>query len=207
MDISKIKEKMKNVPFGNSIFQIEHFSRGNETPERAYRNCLLQLNQKIKALKECEFRRRRLDIDIQELSQKFEEAEGFEKKRIAIDIEEKKFYLNEEVKLIEDCYIEIRVYENILSQLPDFSREDFEKAESIYWEKKLLADMQKEVSSLGYVQKDTMQSLEQIGIKVGKNEQGQIVYLKEGKNDNFLCFNPSNTDRGDETVIAEASSE
>ena len=198
---------MRNVPFGSSVYQIEHFSRGAETPERSYRNCLLQLNQKIKALKECEFRRRKLEIDMRELAQKVETAECFEKERLVIDIEEKQFHLGEEIKLIEDCYIEIKTYENMLSQLPDFTREDFEKAEGIYWEKKLLSDMQKEVLSFGYVQKDTMQSLEQIGIKVGKNEQGQIVYFKEAKNDNFLCFNPSNIDGGDAVAIAEASLE
>ena len=52
MDLSKIQKMMRNVPFGMSVYQIEKFNRGQETPERLYRNCLLQLNQKIRALKE-----------------------------------------------------------------------------------------------------------------------------------------------------------
>lgn len=178
MDIYKIREKMKNVPFGNSIFQIEKFSRGLETPERTYRNCLLQLNQKIKSLKECEFRRKRLEIDIEEIDEKLQKAEGFEKQRLDIDREEKQFHLDEEIKLIEDCCIEIKVYENILNQLPDFTREEFEKGEAIYWEKRLLADMKREVLSLGCVAKDTIESLEKIGIEVGRNVRGEIAFQK-----------------------------
>lgn len=201
MDIYKIKEKMKNVPFGNSIFQIEHFSRGLETPERAYRNCLLQLNQKLKALKECELRRKRFEIDMAEIEEKLRDAVSFEKRRLEIDKEEKQFSLDEEVKLIEDCYIEIKAYENTLNQLPDITREEFEKAEGVYWEKKLLNDARQEVTALGYVAKDTIQSLEQIGILVGKNEQGAIAFQKtEVKNDNFLCFNPTNTAGRDKAV-------
>ena len=39
------KDQFKNVPFGNSIFQITTFGHGQETPERQYRNCLLQLDK------------------------------------------------------------------------------------------------------------------------------------------------------------------
>ena len=121
-------------------------------------------------------------------------ADGFERQRLEIDREEKQFHLDEEVKLIADCYIEIKVYENILNQLPGFTRADFENGEAIYWEKKLLADMKREVISGGGVKTDTMQSLEQIGIKVGRNENGEIAYIKEEKNGNFLCFNPTDND-------------
>lgn len=181
MDMLKLKEKMKHIPFGNSIFQIEHFSRGLETPERTYRNCLLQLNQKLRAMKECEFRRRRLEIDVEEIRDKLKDAKDLTAQRLWIDLEEKQFNLDEEIKLIEDCIIEIKTFENILNQLPDFTREEFEKAEGVYWEKRLLADMRKEVVSVGFVAKDTMQSLEQIGIKIGRNEKGEIAYIKEGQ--------------------------
>ena len=190
------KSKMKNVPFGNSVFQIEHFSRGAETPTRTYRNCLLQLHQKYKALKECEFRRKRLEIDIDEIKAKSAITTEFEQRRLEIDVEEKQFNLDEEIKLIEDCIVEIKTYENILNQLPDFSRTDFEKAEGVYWEKKLLNDARLQIMSLGYIAQDTQQSLKQIGINVERSEQGQIVFQKVGevKNDNFLCFNPTDTD-------------
>ena len=43
-----INEKMKEVPFGNSAFQIIHFTAKHETPERSYRSILLQLDSKNK---------------------------------------------------------------------------------------------------------------------------------------------------------------
>ena len=181
MDQSKLNQKFRSVPFGMSVFQIEHFNRGQETPERLYRNCLLQLSQKMRILKECEFRRKRFEIDLEEIEEKLQNTDGFEKRRLEIDRDEKVFNLEQEIKLIEDCYIECKTYENILDQLPEFTREQFEDAEKFYWEKRLLADMRREVLSDGRVSKDTMEALEQIGIVTGKDQNGQIAYSKEQK--------------------------
>ena len=179
--IHKLQKLMRSVPFGMSVYQIEKFNRGMETPERLYRNCLLQLNQKMRALKECEFRRKRYEIDLEEIEEKLKDAEGFEKRRLEIDRDEKTFNLNEEIKFIEDCYIECRTYENILDGLPEFTREQFENAEGEYWEKKLLNDMRREALSDGRVDKGTMEALEKLGIAVGRNENGQIAYVKDAK--------------------------
>ena len=176
MDMSKLQDKMRTVPFGMSVFQIKNFNRGQETPERLYRNCLLQLNQKMRVLKECEFRRARYEIDIEEIDEKSKNSDGFEKRRMEIDRNEKVFNLEQEIKLIEDCYIECRTYVDILDQLPEFTREQFEGAEGVYWEKRLLDDAKYEVLSIGTIGKDTAKSLEQIGIMIGKNKKGQIAY-------------------------------
>ncbi|QGH73443.1 MAG: hypothetical protein [Podoviridae sp. cty5g4] len=179
-DLDDIKTQFKNVPFGESMFQIKAFNRGQETPERLYRNCLLQLDKKIRALYECKFRRRRIDIDIAELKSKLNQAKSFDKQRYEIDIEEKEYQLETEIKLIEDALIEVEVYKKILSEIPQFTREEFEKSESVYWEKRLLGDMKKEMLSSGSVGKDTIKSLEQIGITIGRNKDGQLVYGGHG---------------------------
>jgi len=179
MDLSKMQKMMRNVPFGMSVYQIEKFNRGQETPERLYRNCLLQLNQKIRALKECEFRRKRYEIDLEEINEKLKMVNGFERQRLEIDWDEKNFNLDGEIKLIEDAYIECQTYISILDGLPEFTREQFEHAEEVYWERKLLNDARHEVSSSGRVSQDTMKALEQIRIVVGRNEQGQIAYSKD----------------------------
>ena len=176
--LSKLQKQMRNVPFGMSVFQIKSFNRGQETPERLYRNCLLQLNQKLMALKECQFRRQRYEIDLEEIEEKLKTAEGFEKRRLEVDREEKIYKLEQEIKLIEDCCIECATHAKILEQLPEFTREQFESAEGTYWESKLLNDLRREVLSIGHVGKDTLESLEQIGVAVGRNEQGQIAYTK-----------------------------
>jgi len=182
----------RNVPFGNSVFQIQHFTDGKETPQRRYRHCLLQLNQKARALKECEFRRKRLEIDFEEITEKLKTSTNYETKRLEVDLEEKEYCLEIEVKLIEDCLIEIAAYKKILSGLPEYSREEFERAEQEYWEKRLLGDAQREVISVGHVTIQTIQSLEDIGISVGRNEKGQIAYTKGEKNNDYLCLDQTN---------------
>lgn len=192
------KEQMRNVPFNNSVFQILQFSRGQETPERTYRNCLLQLNQKLNALQECKFRRERTDIDIEEIEEELKTADGFKRKRLEIDLREKQFQIENEKKLIEDAIIEVNTFRYILKSLPEFTREEFERAEPKYWKEKLLADARHEIVSSGYIGKDTINSLEQIGIDVGKNEKGQFVFqdkniLEKGdKINDILCLNQTN---------------
>lgn len=175
-DLEEIKAQFKNVPFGDSVYQINKFNRGQETPERLYRNCLLQLDKKIRALNECKFRRRRIEVDIAELKSKLHKANSFDKQRHEIDIEEKEYQLDNELKLIEDAFIEVETYRQILKTLPVFTRAEFEKGEEEYWKRRLLGDMQNEVLSIGTVKPDTMKSLGQIGIMVGRNEKGQMAY-------------------------------
>jgi len=170
-----IKEKMKQVPFGNSCFQIQNFIGNQESTERSYRHILLQLDAKNKAMKECYFRRKRKEILIREITEKIETASGFDKERLLVDFEEAEFYLEEEIKLIEDCVIEIKMYEKLLEGLPDFSREDFENSEMGYWKKRLFADAERELLSSGSINTGTLQSLEKIGVTFQKDEKGRLI--------------------------------
>ncbi len=189
-------ENFKNVPFGNSVFQIKHFTDGQETPERRYRHCLLQLHQKRATLKECEFRRRRIDIDIAELKSKIKmiNSDSFDRQRLEIDLEEKEYGLEAEIKLIEDCLTEVATFEALLKDLPEFTREEFEGAEQIYWERRLLGDARREFISSGSVSPGVISSLENIGVAVGKNDKNQITYRKESEND-LLCVNETDTNK------------
>lgn len=196
---------MFNIPFGNSIFQIVNFTAGKETPERRYRHCLLQLNQKHRAMKECEFRRRRLNIDIAEINEQIKEATSFEKQRLEIDLEEKEYNMAAEIKLIEDCVIEIKAYEQILKTLPQFTREEFEQAEQEYWEKRLLEDARREMISTGSVSVQTIESLEDIGLQIGRNEKGQITYNRR-KDSDILCFDTTDNN-GDKITDTKTDAE
>ena len=171
-----------DIPFGNSVYQIKTFM-AEKTPERQYRNAALQLRQKYIAMKECEFRRKRFEIDIAEIQEKLlSKATTFETQRLRVDLEEKQFLLDNEIKLIKDCLIEIAVYRQILKTLPKFNREDFEKAEPKYWKNRLISDAEREVVGTGMVGPGTLKSLEQVGIVVGRNEKGQIAYQETNEN-------------------------
>lgn len=175
-----MKDKLKNVPFGDSIFQIVNFISNEYTPERSYRKILLQLDKKNKAMMECKFRRKRREIDILEIEKKLQNANEFEKMRLEIDKEEAEYYLESEIKLIEDCIIEIKTYEKLLEQFPDFSRNDFEKSEYGYWKKRLIKDAECQINSMGTVSEGTIKALGQIGIKgIQKNDQGNLIIFED----------------------------
>jgi hypothetical protein len=169
---------MKNIPFGNSQYQIK-FSSIHESPERTFRHVLLQLDQKEKALAECSFRRRRKEIDIAEITEKLNKTKGFKFQRLQIELDEAIFYQQVEIKLIEDCMIEIETYKNILKSLPEFTREDFEKSEPLYWKTRLLKTANMEIISSGTVSTGTLIALNQIGIEFKRNEKGLLECIED----------------------------
>ena len=140
LDIDALWKEMENVPFGNSAFQNEHFTDGQEAPERRYRHAMLQLHKKVHALQACEFRRQRIDIDIEELDEKTRDAEGFELRRLEIDRAEKEWQLKAEEQLIVDAMVEVETYRAMLEDLPKPTREQFEAAELGYWRKRLIGE-------------------------------------------------------------------
>lgn len=186
--LGQLQEQMRQVPFGNSVYQITRFNK-KETPERYYRHLLLQLSQKLMALKECEFRRRRLDVDLAEINEKLSTATGFEKERLLIDREEKEYLLESENKMIEDALVEIATFEKALSVLPKFTREQFEQAEHGYWRQRLLNDAKREFLATGTISVGTLSSLEATGLQIGRNKEGQISYTEAKDNDLLLESN------------------
>lgn len=173
-----IKDRMQEIPFGNSVFQIAQFILNQESPERAYRAALVNYDAKMKALKESDFRRKRKDIDLREIDEKLLKAEGFERERLLIDKEEAEYGLNEELKLIHDCKVEIEAYKKVIESLPAYSREDFEKSELSYWKTRLLKQAQLEIKSTGFITYGVLDSLFKIGVQVGKNDAGEFCIIE-----------------------------
>lgn len=165
-----------NIPFDKSKFTIEKFIANENTPARAVKKIILNLNLKIQAAKGYEFNKRRKEIDLKEKEEKLCFAEGFEKERLLIDIEEIKFNMEVGNKLYDDCLYEIKVYQHLLAHLPKFNRDTFERDEEEYWVKRLMADTRREVMQCGRIEKGTLESLEKIGITIGKDEKGQLKF-------------------------------
>lgn len=172
---------MNDIPFGNSDFQIINFIAREYTPERAVRKVLLQLDKKLAALKAHEFANRRRELDVKEKEEQLKKAKGTKRKRLLIDIEEIRYNQEREEKLRLDCLHEIELYNGILAKLPKTDRESFEKAEITYWERRLLADARREYIAGGRVNKDTLESLERIGLKLVKDENNTFLLVR--KND------------------------
>lgn len=176
--LAELIEECRNVPFGNSKFQIECFIAGGQAPERLYRNCLLQFDQKMLSLQSTKFSRDRRKIDVEELEHKIHHnsAFGYDLKRLQVDLEEKKYHLAREEKLIEDCMIEINTYVEILNKLPKFTREQFESAEIGYWSKRLIHESNVQLLTTGSVDPGTAGELSKLGIGLARSPEGKLGF-------------------------------
>lgn len=190
--IQEIKEASKNVPFGSSEFQNIYFSANQETPERKYRHLVLQMDQKINTLQHCKFNRDRIELAIEELEYKIHscEPDSFEARKLKIDLKEKQWALNNEVKLIEDAIIELVTFYSMFKQLPSIDRLTFEKQEKVYWTERLLREAKASVLSTGSIEQGLSLALSHIGIdpvaaqvelKQLNNEQAQL-FIENKKN-------------------------
>jgi hypothetical protein len=167
-----------NIPYGDSLFQIENFIAVGPDG-RKLRTCQLQLRKKLSAIEECKLRRRRLDIDKREKEEKLQTAEGYEKERIQVDLDEIQYKLDSEIELIEDCVIEAKYYQGVIDSLPKMTREDFEAEEKSYWTNRLLNDARREIATSGRVEKGTLESIEKIGLKLGRDDQNNLIVMEE----------------------------
>jgi len=99
----------------------------------------------------------------------------FVRERLEIDLEEAEYGLEEEIKLIEDCIIEIEVYKKLLEDFPEYTREDFENGERLYWRKRFLKQAELELASTGTIGLGILDSLDKIGHKILKTPEGKFI--------------------------------
>lgn len=136
----KLNERFKDIPFGNSQFQVENFIINAQlTPARAYRSIGLNLSKCLQALKVAYFGYQRNLIDIAELEDKVGSVASnkYEKQRNELALEEKRSGEAHLVKLVEDAAKEASFYVKILDKFPKYTKEQFEREESEHFKKKL----------------------------------------------------------------------
>ncbi len=135
-DLGKVIEEYDkaffDIPFGNSAFQIENFIiNAAHTPERAYRAIGLTMRAKIQALKEAYYNLKKQEVDIEELQEKASAnwVTKWEKKRAAIDLEQKQEMKSDTMKLINDALAELSVLYSVFKKMPRYTRQQFERGE------------------------------------------------------------------------------
>ncbi len=179
MKESDLMEIARAVPFGQSAFQNVYLADDADTPERKLRYVLLQLDQRLSALKANEFARRRLDVKLRRVQLKLADAEGLDREELQIDADELEHGVVRQAKLIEDCEIEIKTFEAMLEQLlrelPEINRERFEQAERGYWTQRFIAKARREVALLGAPGLDTLGVLEQLGLEVRRDGDALLI--------------------------------
>lgn len=173
--VEEVKKIMWDIPFGNTRFQIEHFLR-EYTAERQLRMILLQMSEKITSLEKFRLNRKRIELDLEELEEKITAAQGRERLRLELDLEEKRIDYNQSLKLVNDTLEEVKIYDQLLREVQDaigeVSRESFERAEQKYWEARLLDDARASMTSSGSLDKGVVQSLQKIGLTAVRTPEG-----------------------------------
>jgi len=177
INLKELQEYCEHLPFGNSAFQIIHFvNESKDHPGRASRKIALQIRSKITALKEAEYVRENIKLDIDELNAK-RPLTRIGKKRKSLEIDKKMFDLEDQEKVIKDALFELKLYEKMIKDLPKISsRKEFEDQEMSYWKDRLQKDACREIQYNGSVEKGTLMSLEQIGLKNYQKINGQIAW-------------------------------
>lgn len=124
------------IPFGNSDYQNAVFvEAAGITPERAYRAVLLNLNERLEALRSAYYNLKREDVEIRRLEAKIA-ADGvneFDREIAVIDLEEKRIQRRQTEKLVKDALHTASFWESQLQKYPAFTREQFEAAEPDHW--------------------------------------------------------------------------
>lgn len=168
----RLLEIMDAVPFGNSKFQIEQMIIPTESIERTYRMICVNAHAKYTALKEADFRRRKLEIELRKARYEyanFKMTEGFEKDLKAVDIEEGEYKLWIEEKLIKDAVIELEIYLGWLEKIIKdrggmMTREQFDASEPEYWKRRAIRQSERAMISSGTIDEGNIELLQQIGI-------------------------------------------
>ena len=138
--INEVEEKCFNIPFGMSKFQIENFVIAAQlTPERAYRQILLEIHGKLDILKNAKFDYEKGKINQDRAEWKLENEayeDQFEKREVELDLKRAKVGLKYQAKLVNDLVVEIEIFYTHLQKYPEFTREEFEQGEFKFYEKK-----------------------------------------------------------------------
>jgi len=143
--VSECEDAFADILFGNSKFQIENFVINSQyTPERAYRAIGLAVSSRIRALKEAYFSMKKEEVDIEELEWKIdqESTSEWDKRRFAIEIEEKNENKTYTKKLINDALHELSAHYEVFKKLPKYTREQFEDGERKHFEIRLSREAQ-----------------------------------------------------------------
>ena len=137
--LEEVSELSNQIPFGNSKFQTEKFIVASSiTPARAYRSILLNLKESLSKISSSydslRLSEKNFEKEIKKLKAQAKKTKDSLKKEILNnEIRRMVVAKNLERKTINDLVEESKVLYHHLNKLPKYTREEFEKAEGIYY--------------------------------------------------------------------------
>lgn len=176
--------------FGQSQFQTEAFVVGkHECQGRAYRQVLMELSDKFRALQKAKIKRNRFEAEIALIKEKMDkEPHRLERQILQCDIDEKLVDLEYENKLIKDAISACNHLYSLFEKLPHYNFDQFEAEERLYWQKRIASEAQISVLSNGSIEQGLAQALKQLGfdpiqaqpeLKASIIEQAQRLSLEK----------------------------
>lgn len=161
----EVMAAIDEIPFGNSGFMITDLILKHPSDSRNYRQVLLEIWEKYKALKEAQFRRRRHYITRKQKQIELEnEKDPLKSQLIEIDIEEQDFKISIEDKMIKDAMVELRLYHSVYKKMPKLTRAEFEASEPEHHRKKAVQQAERDVLTTGTVSQGNLEYLSHVGI-------------------------------------------
>lgn len=138
--LQELEEAFFDIPFENSDFQNRAFVvAAQQTPARAYRAIGLRMHAKIRAVKEYQYARAKLAIDIEEREAKIadERTDPFERRRMELENAKARDEAGWGEKLLNDALRELDCLYAEFNKLPRYNREQFEAEEEKHFLGKL----------------------------------------------------------------------
>jgi hypothetical protein len=140
VNLNRLKELLDDHQTGMSQFQDDNLVtvRAGGTLYGQYKQALRELYKRFRGLRESTCERERLVIDIEELSEKILDCEGFEKRRAEVDYKHKVMLMEEANRAIMDTRREFtRFYQQaayLKDQLGELTPEKRHKLDIEMWE-------------------------------------------------------------------------
>lgn len=160
---------LDQVPLGRSSTQIHAFVLDVKGPpeakQRRYRQCLLEMDGKYRALHTARIAHGRHKLKVRRLEwwKRFAFLPSW-KQRIDLMLEEEEFGSKMQQNLVKDAMIELATFWYYLKELGDITREEFEKAEPAYWQKRLENQARNALIGDGRMGEGNTEALQQIGL-------------------------------------------
>lgn len=138
--LEELEAAFYDIPFENSDFQNRAFVvASQQTPGRAYRAIGLRMFAKIRSIKEYLIQKERNELDIEEKQEKINAGNinRFDKRRLELDIMQITEGFKWSEKLLNDALRELSCLHVEFKRMPKYTREQFENEESAHYHARL----------------------------------------------------------------------
>jgi hypothetical protein len=154
-----------DIPFGQSDFQNLHLQLKQDNTTRTFRQVLLEMSDKFKALKECQYRRRRFEIKLLWLNRLHALLFFIPSLRrlVQVSIEENNFKVLLENKVLDDAIRTFNMYKKVYDEMPKPTRAEYDAEEVKYWQRRAIQQAEEDIQAMGTISQGNIGLLKKLG--------------------------------------------